>query len=161
MIAPGPAASARADPEMPEKKVSVRMLVWPIPPRKRPTNCDAKRNSTSESAPPVISSAARMKNGTASSAKTSIPENIVFGSAKSGRVPLISMAASVPPPSAKATGTPSASSTVQARNSVATIASDLRRVGVELAVGEQRAPPDVRPRHQREVQHGEREADRH
>ena len=87
MIAPGPAASASADPLMPEKNVIVRMFVWPRPPRKRPTNCDAKRSSTSESDPPVINSAVRMKNGTAINANTSMPEKRYFGNAISGKWP--------------------------------------------------------------------------
>jgi hypothetical protein len=41
------------------------------PPRTRPTSWLAKRSSTSVSAPPVISSAARMKKGIASSGKLS------------------------------------------------------------------------------------------
>ena len=72
---------------MPEKNVIVRMFVWPKPPRKRPTNCDAKRNSTSDSDPPVISSAVRMKNGTAINANTSMPEKRYFGNAISGKCP--------------------------------------------------------------------------
>ena len=111
-MAPGPAASASAEPEIPEKKVKVRMFVCPMPPRKRPTNCEAKRSRTSDKAPPVISSAVRMKNGTASRAKMSMPENMVFGSASSDRLPLARIATSVPPPSANATGTPSTSSNV-------------------------------------------------
>ena len=87
MIAPGPAASASAEPLMPEKNVIASTLVWPRPPRKRPTNCEAKRRSTSDNDPPVISSAVRMKNGTAISAKTSMPENRYLGSAISGRWP--------------------------------------------------------------------------
>ena len=118
MIAPGPAASASADPLIPEKNVIVRMFVCPRPPRKRPTNCDAKRNSTSDSDPPVISSAVRMKNGTAISANTSMPEKRYFGSAISGRFPY-TIAASVAPPRLNATGTPSASSTTHDRNRIA------------------------------------------
>src|SRR5215813_10583433 len=162
MIAPGPAASASAEPEMPEKNVSVRIFVCPMPPRKRPTNCDAKRSSTSESAPPVISSAVRMKNGTASRTNTSMPEKRYFGSASSGNLPSMSIAASVPPPSANATGTPSARSSEQPMNRVAiTERSHLRSVGVELAVREEAALSDVVPGHEQQVRDEQRESDRY
>src|SRR5487761_1950328 len=163
MIAPGPAASASADPEIPEKNVSARMFVWPSPPRNRPTNWDAKRSSTSESAPPVISSAVRMKKGTASSANRSIPENKYLGSATSGSCPSRS-AASVAPPSAKATGTPSASSASATKKSTPTIAA-LRlepcRVSVEFATREELAAAQVARCHQQQVEDHQREPDRH
>ena len=150
MIAPGPAASASAEPEIPEKKVKVRMFVCPMPPRKRPTNCEAKRSRTSDKAPPVISSAVRMKNGTASRAKTSIPENMVFGSASSDTLPFASIAASVPPPSANATGTPSTSSSVHTMKRAA-IKGWTIDLGAEFAVGEERAPREVRPGHEQQM----------
>src|SRR6478736_3110215 len=166
MIAPGPAASASADPEMPEKNVSVRMFVWPSPPRKRPTNCEAKRSSTAESSPPVINSAVRMKNGTASNANRSMPENRYFGRATSGTLP-DNIATSVAPPIAKATGTPIASSRMQPAKRTVTIGSGpvrvlkLRRVGVELAVAEQRLPRHVTAGHHRQVNDHQAEARRH
>src|SRR5215475_6087313 len=161
MIAPGPAASASAEPEIPEKNVSVRMFVWPMPPRKRPTNCDAKRSNTSDSAPPVINSAVRMKKGTASKANTSMPEKRYFGSASSGSLPSTSIAASVPPPSAKATGTPSASSSEQPMNSVAiTGQSHLRSVGVKFTVGQEPPLRDITSGHEQQVSDEQRESDR-
>src|SRR6478735_2824374 len=162
MIAPGPAASASAEPEIPEKNVSVRMFVCPMPPRKRPTNCDAKRSSTADSSPPVISSAVRMKNGTASSANRSMPENRYFGSATSGTLP-DAIATSVAPPSANATGTPSASSATQPMNRTVTTRGrlELRRAGVELAVAEHWLPRDENARHDRQVHEHQRKANRH
>src|SRR6185295_8630438 len=159
MIAPGPAASASAEPEMPEKNVIVRMLVCPSPPRKRPTNCDANRSSTFDNSPPVISSAARMKNGTASSANKSMPENRYFGSATSGTLPE-AIANSVAPPSANETGTPSAKNAMQATKSSVTI-SEPRCVGIELAVAQQFAACDVAAKHEREVNEQQRKAHRH
>ena len=159
MIAPGPAASASAEPLMPEKNVIVRMFVCPRPPRKRPTNCDAKRSSTSDSAPPVISSAVRMKNGTAISANTSMPLNRYFGSAISGRPPWTTIAASVPPPSANATGTPSASSTMQATNSVGD--HSFTASASNSASARKRRCRTYGRRHQQQVDDHQREADRH
>src|SRR6476660_4137832 len=132
-----------------------------MPPRKRPTNCDAKRSSTADSSPPVISSAVRMKNGTASSANRSIPENRYFGSATSGTLP-DHIAISVAPPSAKATGTPTASSPMQpVKRTVTTCRSELRRVGVELPVAKHLRPYDETVRHQRQVQQHQCKAGRH
>ena len=136
-MAPGPAASASAEPLMPEKNVIVRMFVCPRPPRKRPTNCDAKRSSTSDSAPPVISSAVRMKNGTAISAKTSMPVNRYFGSAISGRWPDDHRGERRA--AQRECDRHAEREQHDAADEQDVARSQLRRVGVELAVGEERA----------------------
>src|SRR4051794_35453652 len=108
-----------------------------------------------------MSSAVRMKNGTASSAKMSMPENRYFGNASSGRRPSTMIAARVPAPSAKATGTPSANSSTHARNRVATTTSELRRVGVEFAVAEDFTRSHEAAGHDDQMHHEQRKSGRH
>ena len=66
---PGPAASASAEPLMPEKITLARMLTWASPPRKRPTSMSAKPYMRSVRLAAFMISAARMKSGTARSTK--------------------------------------------------------------------------------------------
>src|SRR3712207_1102552 len=109
ITAPGPAASARALPDKPEKSVSVTMLVWPSPPRARPTQAVAKRSSVSVSRPPVISSADRMKKGMARSGKLSSPAKTCCGTTRRSARSSFQITAALAMPMAKATGTPRAS----------------------------------------------------
>ncbi len=68
-ILPGPAASASALPLMPAKITLATMLTWASPPRSRPTRRLAKSNILSVIRLAFISSAAKMKSGTASMTK--------------------------------------------------------------------------------------------
>ncbi len=47
MTLPMPAASATAEPDMPEKIIEAMMLTWPSPPRSRPTSATQKVSSRS------------------------------------------------------------------------------------------------------------------
>ena len=66
IILPVPAASAIAEPDMPAKMMLCTTLTWARPPRKRPTSASQNRSSRSVIEPEFISSAAKMKSGTAS-----------------------------------------------------------------------------------------------
>ena len=64
-----PAASAMADPDMPEKIRLATTLTWARPPRKRPTIARQKASSRSLTVPAFMKLAATMNSGTASSTK--------------------------------------------------------------------------------------------
>ena len=66
IILPVPAASAIAEPDMPAKMMLCTTLTWARPPRKRPTSASQKCSSRAVMLPEFISSAAKMKSGTAS-----------------------------------------------------------------------------------------------
>ena len=68
---PMPAASAIAEPDMPEKIRLATTLTWAKPPRSRPTSAREKCSSRSDTVPAFMKLAARMKSGTASSTKLS------------------------------------------------------------------------------------------
>ena len=69
MILPMPAASATAEPDMPEKISEAMTLTWPSPPLKRPTVATQKPSSRSVMVPAFMMLAATMNSGTASSRK--------------------------------------------------------------------------------------------
>lgn len=69
MILPMPAASATAEPDMPEKISEATMLTCPSPPRNRPTAATQNCNSRSEMVPAFMMLAATMNSGTASRMK--------------------------------------------------------------------------------------------
>ncbi len=64
-----PAASATADPDMPEKMSEAMTLTWPSPPLNRPTVATQKLRSRSVIEPAFMMLAAMMKSGTARSRK--------------------------------------------------------------------------------------------
>ena len=66
MMRPIPAASATAEPDMPEKISEATTLTCPRPPRKRPTSATQKLRSRSLMVPAFMMPAATMKSGTAS-----------------------------------------------------------------------------------------------
>ncbi|MCY1559000.1 hypothetical protein D9M68_959900 [compost metagenome] len=68
---PTPAASATADPDMPEKIRLTRMSTCASPPRKRPTTALQKSSSLSLIEPSFIMLAATMNSGTARMMKLS------------------------------------------------------------------------------------------
>jgi hypothetical protein len=70
---PSPPASAIAEPDMPEKIRLAVTLTWPSPPVKWPTRARAKPKMRSVTPPVFIAMPARMKQGTASSGKESMP----------------------------------------------------------------------------------------
>ncbi len=63
---PGPAASAIADPDMPEKMMLTRISTCARPPRNRPTMAWQKSNNRSDTPLAFMILAARIKSGTAS-----------------------------------------------------------------------------------------------
>jgi len=71
MILPIPAASATAEPDMPEKITLATTLTWPSPPRNRPTTAAQKPSSRSLIVPAFMIAAATMKSGTARMMKLS------------------------------------------------------------------------------------------
>ena len=68
---PTPAASATAEPDMPEKIRLTRISTWAMPPLKRPTMALQNSSSRSLMAPTFMMLAAVMKSGTASRTKLS------------------------------------------------------------------------------------------
>lgn len=74
-MAPGPAASACAEPEVPATRIETSALTRPNPPRTRPAGASAKRRSDFVAPRAVIRSEARMKKGAAISGKLSRPAN--------------------------------------------------------------------------------------
>jgi hypothetical protein len=67
LMRPVAARSAIAEPDMPAKMMLCTMLMWPSPPRKRPTSMSQKRSSWSVILLTFISSAENRNSGTASS----------------------------------------------------------------------------------------------
>ncbi len=66
MILPVPAASAMAEPDIPAKMMLCTTLTSARPPRNRPTKALQNARRRTVIVPEFISSAARMKSGTAS-----------------------------------------------------------------------------------------------
>ena len=71
MSFPTPAASATADPLMPEKIKLATTLTCPMPPRNRPTRAMQNLSNRSDIAPAFIILAETINNGTASKRKPS------------------------------------------------------------------------------------------
>ena len=70
-ILPVPAASATAEPDMPEKMMLTTMFTWPRPPRNRPTSATQKSFSRVVMEPEFMTFAAMMNSGTARITKLS------------------------------------------------------------------------------------------
>ena len=70
---------------MQPKKVEARMLTSASPPRMKPTNTLARLTRRSAMPPSAMMPPARMKNGIASSAKSSMPSEVLSITASSGR----------------------------------------------------------------------------
>ena len=75
-ILPSPAASASAEPDIPEKNRLARMLTCPSPPRTWPTSARAKPNRRLVMPAPFRIAAARMNSGTASIGKLFSPSTM-------------------------------------------------------------------------------------
>ncbi len=71
MTLPMPAASATAEPDMPEKIRLETTLTWPRPPLKRPTRATQNSSRRALMLPAFMMLAATMNSGTASSTKLS------------------------------------------------------------------------------------------
>ena len=76
MIPPIAAASADVEPETAEKNISAMMTTWPSPPGKCPTMDRASVTRRRLIPPTSMRNPARMKSGTASIGKESIPATI-------------------------------------------------------------------------------------
>ena len=148
---------------MPEKNVIVRMFVWPSAAAKA---SDELRREAQQHRRQL---AARHQLGGQDEERHRLQREQVdaartgTSAARSAARCRDHIATSVAPPSAKATGTPSASSSDAGdEEDGRPRRPELRRVGVELAVAEQLAPrARTAARHQREVNDHQREADRH
>ena len=84
MTEPIEAVSATEEPEMQPKKADARMLTSARPPRMKPTKILARFTKRSASPPSAMMPPARMKNGIASSAKSSVPSETLSITASSG-----------------------------------------------------------------------------
>jgi hypothetical protein len=85
MTEPIEAVSATEEPEMAPNMVEARMLTSARPPRTKPTNTLARLMMRSAIPPSAMMAPARMKNGIASSGKSSMPSDVLIMMASSGR----------------------------------------------------------------------------
>ena len=111
--------SAMAEPDTPPNSSEDTMLTWPRPPRRCPTSAEAKAIRRSEMPPRIISSPAKMNSGIAISEAEPAPAAVSITTTIGGR-PRYSTVASEALTSAKATGTPIASSRAKTPNRIAT-----------------------------------------
>ena len=82
---PMAAVSATDDPEMQPKSVLASTFTSARPPRMKPTKTDARLMSRIAMPPSAMMPPASTKNGMASSAKSSVPSEILSMTASSGR----------------------------------------------------------------------------
>ena len=87
MILPIPAASATAEPDIPEKISEAMTLTWPSPPRKRPTMAIQKFSNRSEIVPAFMILAATINSGTLSSTKLLKMPWMIFSPASARSMP--------------------------------------------------------------------------
>ena len=85
MIPPIAAASAEVEPDTPEKNISAMTTTCPSPPGRCPTSDRASVTSRRLIPPTSMRKPARMKSGTASMGKESIPATICCGMMARGR----------------------------------------------------------------------------
>jgi hypothetical protein len=78
------AVSATEEPEMAPNSVLARMLTSAKPPRMKPTNTLASSTRRAAMPPSAMMPPASTKNGIASSAKSSVPSEILIITASSG-----------------------------------------------------------------------------
>ena len=80
------AVSATDEPEMQPNMVEARMLTSARPPRRKPTKTFARLTRREAMPPSAMMPPARMKNGIASSAKSSMPSEVFSMTASSGKI---------------------------------------------------------------------------
>src|SRR3954452_10042984 len=131
MTFPSAVASATAEPEIPEKFIVARTVVWASPPRKRPTTAFANSMMREVIPPEFMRLPARMKNGIARSEYESAPTRTRCARSENGSPPCTTMASSDAMPMAKAIGTPT-----RIKPTNPTISAALIAAPVDIAVAE-------------------------